>query len=89
MLPDACVRLLALARAGRDEEARMLQGSLLPLTKLFGATYGIAGLKAALNLAGYDIGDPRPPLVPLAGPGIRELTAALSLFPEAHLHVAS
>jgi len=89
VLPEACVRLLELARGGREDEARALQARILPLAKLFGATYGIPGLKAALNLAGYDIGDPRPPLTPLGAAAIPELTAALSLFPEAHLHVAS
>jgi 4-hydroxy-2-oxoglutarate aldolase len=89
VLPYACVRLFELSRAGRDEEARSLQGSILPLARLFGATYGIAGLKAALNLAGYGIGDPRPPLVPLGAAGIHELMETLSAFPETHLHVAS
>jgi 4-hydroxy-2-oxoglutarate aldolase len=89
VLPEACVRLLDLARGGRDDEARALQARILPLAKLFGSIYGIPGLKAALNLAGYDIGDPRPPLTPLGEAAMPELTAALSLFPEAHLHVAS
>ena len=89
VLPDACVRVFELWRAGRDEEARRLQAQLIPPAKLFGTTYGIAGLKAALNLTGYNIGEPRPPLVPLAAPGIRELADALASFPEAHLHVAS
>jgi len=88
VLPDACVRVFELWRAGRDEEARRLQAQLIPPAKLFGTTYGIAGLKAALNLTGYNIGEPRPPLVPLAAPGIRELADALASFPEAHLHVA-
>jgi 4-hydroxy-2-oxoglutarate aldolase len=89
VLPDACVRLLDLARTGREEQARPLQARLLPLAKLLGATYGIAGLKAALKLTGYDVGDPRPPLVPLAAADIRELTDALSPFTEAAIHVAS
>jgi 4-hydroxy-2-oxoglutarate aldolase len=89
VLPHACVRLFELARTGRDEEARALQAQLLGLARLFGATYGIAGLKAALNLAGYDIGEPRPPLVPLDGPGLRDLTDTLSHFPEVFGHVAS
>jgi 4-hydroxy-2-oxoglutarate aldolase len=89
VLPDACVRLFELTHSGRDEEARTLQARLLPVAKLFGATYGIAGLKAALNLTGYDVGEPRAPLAPLAAPGLREVTDALSFFPEAYAHVAS
>lgn len=89
-LPAACVRLLELARTGRYEEARALQARLVPLAKFFSARYGIAGLKAGLNLIGYDVGLPRPPLVPLADrTAIRELTDALSSFEEVHGHVAS
>jgi 4-hydroxy-2-oxoglutarate aldolase len=88
-LPDACVRLLHLFRAGLIEEAQALQEQLLPVARLFGTTHGIPALKAALNIAGYDIGDPRPPLLPLDGGGIRELTDVLAVFPEAHGHVAS
>jgi 4-hydroxy-2-oxoglutarate aldolase len=89
LLPGACARLFELASAGQDEDARRLQAQLLPPAKLVGATYGIAGLKAALNLTGYDVGEPRPPLVPVNAAAIRELTDALSSFREASLHVAS
>ena len=41
------------------------------------------------HLQAQPLGDPRPPLTPLGADAIPELTAALSLFPEAHLHVAS
>jgi 4-hydroxy-2-oxoglutarate aldolase len=88
VLPEGCVRLLDLARAGRDEEARALQAQLLPAAKLFGATYGIPGLKAALNLLGYDVGDPRPPLVRVNASAVAEIVEALSPFPEATLHAA-
>jgi len=88
-LPEACVELFALFRTGRVEEAEALQARLLPVARFFGTTHGIPGLKAALNIAGYDIGDPRPPLLPLDGSGIRELTDVLALFHEAHGHVAS
>jgi 4-hydroxy-2-oxoglutarate aldolase len=89
VLPDACVELLDLVRAGRRDEARALQHRLLPLAKLFGATHGIAGLKAALNHIGYDVGNPRPPLAPLAEAGAREVIEMLALFPETSVHVAS
>jgi len=89
LLPEACVRLFEAFRDGRDDEARTLQGRLVPLARLVGATHGIAGLKAALDLAGHDVGGLRPPLAPLAAAARQELTDALSLFPEAHLHVAS
>src|SRR6267142_5771016 len=64
--PDACVRLFELTRAGRHDEAVALQRELVPLARLLGPTHGVPGLKAALNVLGYDVGVPRPPLVPVA-----------------------
>jgi 4-hydroxy-2-oxoglutarate aldolase len=83
IVPRACVRLFEAARAGRDNEARVLQDRIAALSRLVGSTYGVAGVKAALNLSGYDIGDPRPPLLPLAEDGRAAIHAALDLFEEA------
>lgn len=85
VLPDACTKLFALTRAGRHDEARALQQELLPLAKFLGSMHGVAGLKAALKLVGCDVGDPRPPLVPLGADDIAELAAVLSPFQEVHL----
>jgi 4-hydroxy-2-oxoglutarate aldolase len=81
-LPDACVRLYELTRAGRHEEALALQRELVPIGRMLGPTYGVAGLKAALNLLGYDVGVPRPPLVPVADTVIPALRDALARFEE-------
>jgi len=77
VMPEACVRLYELARAGRHDEARALQEQLAPLAGLVGATYGVPGVKAALNLSGFDVGYPRPPLAPLAGAAVAALREAL------------
>ena len=66
VLPDACVRLFELARAGRHDEAGALQERLLGIAKLVGSMHGIAGLKAALKLVGCDVGGPRSPLAPVS-----------------------
>jgi 4-hydroxy-2-oxoglutarate aldolase len=80
--PDACVRLFELTRAGRHDEAVALQRELVPLARLLGPTYGVAGLKAALNLLGYDVGVPRPPLLPVADAALPILRDALARFEE-------
>jgi 4-hydroxy-2-oxoglutarate aldolase len=85
VLPEACSRLFDLAVAGREDEARALQQELMPLAKFLGSVYGVAGLKAALNLAGCDVGQPRPPLVTLDATATRELAAALAPFQEVHV----
>ncbi len=81
-VPDACVRLFELARAGRHDEARALQRQLVPLARLLGPTWGVPGLKAGLNLLGYDVGVPRPPLVPVPETAIPALRDALAHFEE-------
>jgi 4-hydroxy-2-oxoglutarate aldolase len=80
--PDACVRLFELTRAGRRDEAVALQRELVPLARLLGATHGVPGLKAALNLLGYDVGLPRPPLAPVADSVLPALRDALARFEE-------
>lgn len=77
VLPEACVRLARLVGAGAHDEARGLQREILPLAKLLGTRYGVAGLKGALDLLGYDIGMPRPPLAPLDAQGRAALEQAL------------
>ena len=62
LLPDQCRRLAALVREQRIDEARALQRSIMPLARSVGSVYGVAGLKAALDLVGYTGGKPRPPL---------------------------
>jgi 4-hydroxy-2-oxoglutarate aldolase len=80
--PDACVQLFELTRAGRHEEAIALQRRLVPLARLLGGTHGVPGLKAALNLLGYDVGVPRPPLAPLADSVLPTLREELAHFEE-------
>jgi dihydrodipicolinate synthase/N-acetylneuraminate lyase len=82
ILPDACTRLFDLARAKRDDEARALQERVASLAQLVGSKYGVAGVKAALNLAGYDIGEPRPPLLTVSGAARAAIKEVLVLFEE-------
>ena len=80
-VPDLCVELYDLVRAGRLDEARAQQRRLTALAGLVTSIHGVPGLKAALSHLGYTVGDPRPPLLP-AGPAavdeIREALAALA-----------
>ena len=63
--PELCLELLSLTRAGRYEQALACQQRMTPLARAVTSGFGIAGLKAAMDLCGYTGGDPRPPLPPL------------------------
>lgn len=84
LVPDACVRLFELVRAGRLEEGRTLQRMLLPLARLISSGWGVAGLKAALALSGIDAGYPRAPLAPAPDAAIAALRDALTALEDAH-----
>jgi 4-hydroxy-2-oxoglutarate aldolase len=77
VVPDACVELFDLVGAGRHREAAALQQRLTPLAQLVTATYGVPGLKLALEQAGYHGGAARPPLMAPPARAGQEITTAL------------
>jgi len=66
LAPAECVSMTTLVREKRLDEATALQRRLMPLARSVGTTYGVPGLKAALELKGYAGGPPRPPLRPVS-----------------------
>jgi len=64
-LPEKCVELFELSRAGHIEKARELQNVLLKVSKVIASEHAIAGLKFAMDQRGYRGGIPRLPLVPI------------------------
>ena len=62
----------AACEPGELDEARDLQRRLTPIARSIGGTYGVAGLKAALDLMGFAGGPPRPPLRP-ASPAVVDI----------------
>jgi 4-hydroxy-2-oxoglutarate aldolase len=82
VIPESLVRLFKLTRAGRHADAVALQREIVPLARLLGPAYGVPGLKAALNLIGYDVGVPRPPLSPAPESAIAMLRDAVAHFEE-------
>ena len=89
VVPDVCARLLDHFRAGRHAEARALQALITPLAQLVTTVYGVPGLKAAMDLAGYTGGEPRGPLQPASPDAVDQIRAELhavrSRFSEAGL----
>ena len=61
--PDECVRIHELVQKGDYKGAQQLQLRMIPVNQAVTATYGVAGLKTALDLRGYFGGEPRAPLM--------------------------
>src|SRR5262249_14649151 len=60
--PEICVAVFAAFKSGNLELPRVLQDALTPLARALTSTYGIGGLKAALDMVGYFGGPVRAPL---------------------------
>ncbi len=76
-VPEPCVQLFDMIAAGRLAEARILQRRLTPLARLLTRVHGVPGLKAALDIAGYTGGEPRPPLLPVGPDAVDEIRRAM------------
>jgi 4-hydroxy-2-oxoglutarate aldolase len=75
--PALAVALFQAFRDGDHARARRLQDVVTPLGLAITATYGVAGLKAAIDLAGLRGGHVRAPLLPLAEPARQEIATLL------------
>ena len=64
VVPEICVEIFRTFKAGDLKRASMLQSKLTPLAASVTTRFGIGGLKAALDFAGYRGGSVRAPLQP-------------------------
>jgi 4-hydroxy-2-oxoglutarate aldolase len=64
-LPEKCAELYHLVQSGQHDRAKALQLQLAHASKRILSEGSIAGLKYAMELRGYQGGQPRPPLLPL------------------------
>ncbi len=62
VVPQLCLEIYRAVQAGEIDHASVLQQKLTPLARAVTRTYGIGGLKAALEMAGYVGGSVRAPL---------------------------
>jgi len=63
--PDPCCKLYDLGVAGKLEEGRALQYELMRVNQMVSGKYGVAGVKASMDFAGFYGGPPRAPLPPM------------------------
>ena len=78
IFPREVCRIQELFNAGQYEQARILQARLVPANTAVTATYGVPGLKAALELTVGFGGLPRLPLQPLTEQERTKLAEILS-----------
>jgi 4-hydroxy-2-oxoglutarate aldolase len=86
LAPHASAGIRRAWREHHLDQARQPQRTIAPLGEALSGGYGVPGLKAALRLLGYDHGDPRVPLPPLAAtelPTLRRLLEDAKLMPRA------
>jgi len=76
--PREAVDIQRLFEAGRWDEAAELQRRMIPVNAAVTARFGIAGLKAALDMLGYYGGPVRSPLMDLAEPDHQVLREVLA-----------
>jgi 4-hydroxy-2-oxoglutarate aldolase len=75
--PTQCVEIFKQVGEGRFEAAKKLQLKMIPVNKAITATYGMGGLKAAMEMLGYFGGEPRLPLLPSSANEKTEIRAIL------------
>jgi 4-hydroxy-tetrahydrodipicolinate synthase len=76
--PRDSVKLYELCKAGRWDDALVLQRRMWRLNEAF-AKYNLAAcIKAGLNIQGYDVGDPVPPQSPLTADERKVIETVLS-----------
>ncbi len=83
--PEVCVALFEAAHSGDVTGARELQHRLSPLGRMVTAELGVAGLKAAMDLASYVGGAPRSPLRSIGEKeraSLAEIMVATGFFPD-------
>ena len=85
LAPRECVQLFEYFRRGEMDRARELQYRLMAPNAAVTNRFGVAGLKAAMTLCGYQGGAPRHPLTPLPAAQhetVRSILAEARLLPE-------
>jgi len=80
--PRASCWLYELFRQGKIEEAKYFQHALIRLNRAVSGKYGVAGVKAAMDIVGLFGGSPRLPLLPLNIEEKKSIYGALNKFGE-------
>jgi 4-hydroxy-tetrahydrodipicolinate synthase len=77
VIPRQSVELYDMAKARRWEDALVLQKRLWSINRIFQKYSLAACIKACLELQGFAVGDPVPPLEPLKDTALAEVKGIL------------
>jgi 4-hydroxy-2-oxoglutarate aldolase len=77
IVPDACVEVYDLFTRGMYDRARELSAGLIRLNQSISGAWGVAGVKAAMDLVGLRGGRPREPLMPVPTEAVTQIRQAL------------
>ncbi len=77
VFPEECAQLYRAHLEGKAEEAERLNALLVELNAQVSGSFGVAGVKAAMDLVGYHGGQPRRPHFGLKPEELERLRAAL------------
>ena len=75
--PAPCCELYEACKAVDLDKARRLHYMLIKLNKSVSGSFGVAGVKYAAEIAGYQGGDPRKPLLPITEEGRQSIKKAI------------
>lgn len=77
VLPNACTELYDLFVRGMYDRARELSAGLIRLNQAISGAWGVAGVKAAMDLVGFRGGRPREPLTPVPAEAVAQIRQAM------------
>ena len=80
IFPEDCAAMYDAWTAGKKEEAAEMDRRLVELNKKVSGSFGVAGVKAAMDIVGYSGGSPRHPLKALTDGDRETLTGILESF---------
>jgi 4-hydroxy-2-oxoglutarate aldolase len=83
VIPKLCLEIYDAVKAGDINRAQLLQEKLTPLARAVTKTYGIGGLKTAMELAGFVGGPVRAPLQRPSEAAVAEIAQLLKQANEA------
>ena len=75
--PYECINIYKLFKENNIEQAKEIQNRMISVNKAITSKYGVAGLKAAMDILGYYGGAPRKPLQPVSSEIKKELKSIL------------